>query len=198
MKTSDTARYRGFESHLLRHIKQRNALDIKFLPSVMVRRDSNRSERRRWREERAEEARRGIPPSPPFFMSALSSDGKFIKLYGESRKSAISFLSPANRIAIFYFGEVPKYGRRGSPAKGVVCHKRSEGSNPSFSATSEQSSLCSVFFFSKENIRPLPCSSSSAKKHVLVACSVVNALAAALAYYHLFAGYEHMHLFYSH
>ena len=26
-------------------------------------------------------------------------------------------------------------GSRGSPAKGVVCDKRSEGSNPSFSAT---------------------------------------------------------------
>ena len=29
-------------------------------------------------------------------------------------------------------------GRRGSPAKGVVCDKRSEGSNPSFSAKKER------------------------------------------------------------
>ena len=42
--------------------------------------------------------------------------------------------------------------------------ERHAGSNPAFSATSEQSSLCSVFLC-KKNIPSLPCSSSSAKKH---------------------------------
>ena len=36
-------------------------------------------------------------------------------------------------------------GRRGSPAKGVVCVKRSEGSNPSFSANENGHLLVSIF-----------------------------------------------------
>ena len=58
-------------------------------------------------------------------------------------------------------------------------------------ATSEQSPLCSGFFFAfgeKEAIRPLPCSSFSAKGHARLACSVVNALATAHSRYHPFAG----------
>ena len=36
-------------------------------------------------------------------------------------------------------------GRRGSPAKGVVCVERSEGSNPSFSATIKDTRWCPFF-----------------------------------------------------
>ena len=45
-------------------------------------------------------------------------------------------------------------GRRGSPAKGVAGLKPGEGSNPSFRATSEQSSLCSdvVFYLSFSSV----------------------------------------------
>ena len=52
------------------------------------------------------------------------------------------------QIAAFrsYSLDMEKYprGRRGSPAKGVVCDKRSEGSNPSFSAKRTETKV-SVF-----------------------------------------------------
>ena len=41
-------------------------------------------------------------------------------------------------------------------------------------------------FFIKKNIRPLPCSSSFAKRHVHVGYSVLNTLITPLAHYHLF------------
>ena len=42
-------------------------------------------------------------------------------------------------------------GRRGSPAKGVGCGKRREGSNPSFCAKKETLRNQSLFCFCKEN-----------------------------------------------
>ena len=87
-------------------------------------------------------------------------------------------------------GEVPKYGWRGSPAKGVERAKRCEGSNPSFSAMSEQSSFCSGFFIygEKQAIRPLLCSYSFSKSSArLRACSVGNTLMTAPCRYQLLA-----------
>ena len=90
----------------------------------------------------------------------------------------------------FSVGEVPKYGWRGSPAKGVERAKRCEGSNPSFSAMSEQSSFCSGFFIygEKQAIRPLLCSYSFSKSSArLRACSVGNTLMTAPCRYQLLA-----------
>ena len=44
------------------------------------------------------------------------------------------------------------------------------------------------FSFAKKNIRPLPCSSFSAKSHARLTCSVASALATAHCRYQLFAG----------
>ena len=48
--------------------------------------------------------------------------------------------------------DLEKYpsGRRGSPAKGVVCDKRSEGSNPSFSATIKDTKIGVLFSWRKK------------------------------------------------
>ena len=59
------------------------------------------------------------------------------------------------------------------------------GSNPIISATSEQSSLCSVFSLQK-NVRLLPCSSSSAKGHVRVGYLLASALITPPLHYQLF------------
>ena len=66
----------------------------------------------------------------------------------------------------FYSEKYPR-GRRGSPAKGVGRLKRREGSNPSFSATSERVMLVPIvpiFYFIKIS-PPLRCSSFSEKGH---------------------------------
>ena len=64
--------------------------------------------------------------------------------------------------------------------------------NPTLSASSEQSPLCSGLFLSateKQAIRPLPCSSSFAKSPARRACSVASALAMAYCRCQLFASY---------
>ena len=71
----------------------------------------------------------------------------------------------------FYSEKYPR-GRRGSPAKGVGRLKRREGSNPSFSATSERVMLVPIFYFIKIS-PPLRCSSFSEKGRAapsLLAC----------------------------
>ncbi len=79
-------------------------------------------------------------------------------------------------------------------AQVVACLVRDQeaaGSSPATPTTSEQSPLCSDFFLAygkKEVIRPLPCSSFSAKGHARLACSVASALTTARGRYHPFAG----------
>jgi hypothetical protein len=48
------------------------------------------------------------------------------------------------------YGEVPKFGRRGSPAKGVGRKARREGSNPSFSAKEKRTQPGAFFSGSGE------------------------------------------------
>ena len=65
--------------------------------------------------------------------------------------------------------------------------------NPTLSASSEQSPLCSGLFLSateKQAIRPLPCSSSFAKSPARRACTVASARRAARRRYQLFTSYE--------
>ena len=65
--------------------------------------------------------------------------------------------------------------------------------NPTLSASSEQSPLCSGLFLSateKQAIRPLPCSSSFAKSPARRACTVASARRAARRRYQLFASCE--------
>ena len=73
----------------------------------------------------------------------------------------------------------------------MVRDQEAAGSSPATPTTSEQSPLCSDFFFAygkKEVIRPLPCSSFSAKGHARLACSVASALTTVRGRYHPFAG----------
>ena len=65
--------------------------------------------------------------------------------------------------------------------------------NPTLSASSEQSPLCSGLFLSateKQAIRPRPCSSSFAKSPARRACTVASARRAARRRYQLFASCE--------
>ena len=65
--------------------------------------------------------------------------------------------------------------------------------NPTLSASSEQSPLCSGLFLSateKQAIRPLPCSSSFAKSPARRACTVASARRAARRRYQLFTSCE--------
>ena len=59
------------------------------------------------------------------------------------------------------------------------------GSNPIISATSEQSSLCSVFSLQK-NVRLLPCSSFSVKSHVCFGYAFASARITPPLHYQLF------------
>ena len=70
------------------------------------------------------------------------------------------------------------------------------GSNPSISTTSEQAAyrLLRLFFKSQSVLIPLP--SFSAKGHVRVACSLVNALTTAWAHYQPFAGTQDSCIFF--
>ena len=64
--------------------------------------------------------------------------------------SQVSKVILRNNVKILSTLEKYPRGRRGSPAKGVVCDKRSEGSNPSFSAKSNSFELFMfrrVFFY---------------------------------------------------
>ena len=73
---------------------------------------------------------------------------------------ALSYSAATERTALFhrkfYMRRSTQVAVRGSPAKGVGWGDWREGSNPSFSATSEQSSLCFDVFLLGKRRSPVP------------------------------------------
>ena len=83
-----------------------------------------------------------------WFMALVLKTSDTVRYRGFESLSLRHFYGELHSISV-----VQKYprGRRGSPAKGVGCGKRREGSNPSFCAKKETLRNQSLFCFCKEN-----------------------------------------------